>query len=637
MTVDTYLHQGRRFFNRLASDERTRAAARVLLWGASGFTLSAGGLAHRPQPFAMALVSASWGWRSLAMGLGSAWGYLFFWDDAGVQCVIWTALAVLTALIMGKSRIVRETPLLLPAFSAFWVAASGLVFQIYGYDIPTFVYILRTALAFLSTQLFSALKTKRDPLLLWCAQGIAVLALSQIAPARWLNLGVVAAGVLAAGSAFPGAVLGGLALDLGMMGPVPMTAVMAAVCLVRMVPGIPRRAMPLAPALIYLLVASLSGVSGMTLLPSLALGGILSVYLPGRTEPSRRHGPTGIAQVRMELMAQVLDQTRELLLETEDTPIDQDALLARTRERACGGCPNRKVCRGPDQIPRELLRQPMTENTALPFFCRKPGRMVLELRRTQEQYRLMKADRERRQEYRSAVSQQYLFLSDFLREQADLLPRRSRLFRSRFSPEVAVSSRSREAENGDRLRHFSGPGGRYYILLCDGMGTGLGAAEEGRTAVSLLQGMLTAGFPPEHALQSLNSLLALRGRAGAVTVDLAAIQLDTGSGVVYKWGAAPSYLLRRDSAEKIGTAGPPPGIRGADVRDQQIRLSLRRGETLIILSDGVDGEGVRRRSVTTQASPLGEMAADLLEAGAEDTADDATVALVRLRPDRMLT
>ena len=637
MTVDTYLHQGRRFFNRLASDERVRTAARVLLWGASGFTLSAGGLAHRPQPFAMALVSSVWGWRCVAMGLGSAWGYLFFWGDAGVQGLIWTALAVLTALVMGKSRMVKETPLLLPAFSAFWVATSGLAFQLSGYDIPTLVYLLRTVLAFLSTQLFSALKTKREPLLLWCAQSIAVLALSQIAPARWLNLGVIAAGALAAGDAFPGAVLAGLALDLGMMGPVPMTAVMAAVCLIRMVPGVPRWLVPLTPAMSYILVASLSGIPSLILVPSLALGGILSLYLPGRTEPSRRRGPTGIAQVRLELMAQVLDQTRNLLLETEDTSIDEEALLARTRERACGSCPNRRVCRGPDQIPQELLRQPMTENTALPFFCRKPGRMVLEIRRTQEQYRLMKADRERRQEYRSAVSQQYLFLSDFLREQADLLPRRGKPSRCRFSPEVAVSTRSREAENGDRLRHFSGPGGQYYILLCDGMGTGMGAAEEGRTAVSLLQGMLTAGFPPEHALRSLNSLLALRGRAGAVTVDLAAVHLDTGSGVLYKWGAAPSYLLRRDSTEKIGTAGPPPGIRGADVRDQQIRLSLRRGETLIILSDGVDGEGVRRRSVTMQASPLGEMAAGLLEAGAEDTSDDATVALIRLRPERMLT
>ena len=637
MTVDTYLHRGRRFFTRIQSDRRARAGARVLLWGASGFVLSAGGLSHRAQPFAMSLVSVSTGWRCLVMALGSAWGYLHFWGGGGLAGVCWTVLAAVTALLLGKSRLVKQSPLLLPACSTLWVAATGLFFHLSGSSVPTLVYFIRVSLAWASTQLFQTLKRKREPVLIWCAQGIGVLALTQL-PELWhLNAGVLAAGILGAAGAFPGAVLAGLALDLSILGPVPMTAVMAGVCLIRMLPGLPRQANLLAPAFVYLLVASLSGSLHMPLLPSLVLGGLISLYLPEKTLPSRRRGPTGIAQVRMEVMAQVLDQTRSLLLETQDTPIDEDALLVKTRDRACGGCPNRRTCRGPDRIPRELLRRPMTENTALPFFCRKPGRMVLEIRRTQDQYRMMKADRSRRQEYRSAVGQQYAFLSDFLREQADILPRRSRPYRCRFTPEVGYSSKSREKENGDRFRHFSGPGGQYFLLLCDGMGTGPGAAEEGKTAAALLQGMLTGGFPPEHALRSLNSLLALRGRAGAVTVDLAALSLDTGAGVVYKWGAAPSYLLRRDSAEKIGTAGPPPGIRGGDVRDQQIRLSLRRGETLIILSDGVDGEGVRRLAVTRDAGPLGEMADRLLDAGAEDASDDATLALVRLRPEGMLT
>ena len=53
------------------------------------------------------------------------------------------------------------------------------------------------------------------------------------------------------------------------------------------------------------------------------------------------------------------------------------------------------------------------------------------------------------------------------------------------------------------------------------MGTGLGAAQDGFTAAGLLRQMLITGFPAEHALESLNSLLALRGTAGAVTADLA--------------------------------------------------------------------------------------------------------------------
>jgi hypothetical protein len=343
-----------------------------------------------------------------------------------------------------------------------------------------------------------------------------------------------------------------------------------------------------------------------------------------------------LARQRLEQMGEVFLKTRQLIVEAEEIPIDEASLLARTRERACGGCPNRRSCHAPAQLPRELLGLSLTENTTLPFSCRKPGRMVTEIRRTQEQHRLLKADRQRRREYRSAISQQYLFLAEYLREQSEQLTRESKKER-KFTPEVGYAARSREVENGDKFRQFPGPGGRYFLLLCDGMGTGLGAAEEGSTAADLLQRMLTAGFPAEHALESLNSLLSLRGRAGAVTVDLAELSVETGDTVMYKWGAAPSFLLRAGTAEKIGTAGPPPGIRGWDIRERRERLSLGRGEWLILVSDGVDGEEIRRCSAAMKNLAAGEMAAKLLEAGAAGASDDATVAVVRLHPGGVLT
>ncbi len=144
--------------------------------------------------------------------------------------------------------------------------------------------------------------------------------------------------------------------------------------------------------------------------------------------------------------------------------------------------------------------------------------------------------------------------------------------------------------------------------------------------------MLTAGFPAAHALRTLNSILALRGSAGAVTVDLAELYLDTGHATLYKWGAAPSWLLRRGSAEKIGTATPPPGISVTESRETVEKLSLRRGEALVLLSDGVDGEGISRRSDLTPDMPPGELAAKILEHGRGKQMDDATAAVIRLRP-----
>ena len=637
MTVDSYLHRGRHWAERLVKDPRLVRGGKVVLYGLTGFCLSAASLQNSAQPFALGLITAFTGWRSPVLALGSALGYWFFWDSAGYQGLLWALGGVIVSLTLGKSALRREVPLLVPALCAFLPALTGLIFQLLGVDTPTFVYLLRVVLGAASAALFYALVKKRENLTLWAAEGIGILALAQISPVLWLNPGVIAAGMLGTAGAFPAAVLGGLALDLARIGPVPMTAVLSALCVARLLPGIPKWVLRLLPGPVYLLVMALSGNWVLSPVPGLVLGGLLSVLLPGMPDTARRRGPTGPAQLRLEMVSQVLQQTRLLLTEAQEPPIDEEALLKRTRERACGGCPNRKSCHIPEEIPRELLRKPMTENTSLPFPCRKPGRMVLEVRRTQEQYRLLRADRDRRREYRGAVSQQYLFLSGYIQQLSEELPKKQKGLTGRFSPEVAWRSRSREAENGDKFRHFSGPGCCHYLLLCDGMGTGWAAAQEGRTAANLLQRMLCAGFPAEQALESLNSLLILRGRAGAVTVDLAQLRLDTGEAVLYKWGAAPSWVARGGAAEKIGTAGPPPGIGLNRGMEKAVRLSLKRGETLILASDGLEGEGIPGRIGNCQKTAAGELAAYLLEIGAEKSADDATVAVVRLHRPGLLT
>ena len=632
MTVETYLHRGRKWMLAAAGDRRVRWLGRIGSYFGAGFLLSAAALGHSFQSFAMALVTAFTGWRAGVMALGAGAGYWLFWGEAGLQGSLWAILAGLSALFLGKRKLVKEGPLIFPALSAFWVAASGLLWLILGRVTPTGLYLLRIALAAGSCLLFRQLREEKEPVLVWTAKGIAVLALAQAAPISWLNPGILYGTVLALTDAFPAAAIGGLALDLARVTPVPMTAVLCLIYLTRLIPRLPRWVRLGVPGAVYMVILPLLGYRHFAPLPALVLGGIFSVFITPRPEVAQRRGATGVAQVKLELMAQVLTQTRVLMMEEILPPIDEEALLCRARERACGGCPNRKSCQAPEKLPRDYLHRPLTENRSLDFPCRKAGRMVLELRRTQEHYRRLRADRDRLKEYRQAVIQQYGFVADWLRDLADRLPEKEKTGQIRFSAEVGMASRSREAENGDKLRHFAGPGARHFVVLCDGMGTGTGAGEEARTAMNLLRQMLLSGYPAEHALRSLNSMLILRGRAGAVTVDLAEIRLDTGAAALYKWGAAPSYLLRSGTAEKIGTAAPPPGIRLAELRETVDRLSLGRGEALIILSDGVDGEEARRRGVIRPEGPAGEMAARLLEAGGAESSDDASVAVVRLHP-----
>ena len=161
------------------------------------------------------------------------------------------------------------------------------------------------------------------------------------------------------------------------------------------------------------------------------------------------------------------------------------------------------------------------------------------------------------------------------------------------------------------------------------MGTGPEAARDGKIVGNILKKLLVAGYPPEFALRSVNSICALQGRAGAVTVDLVQLRLDNGKAVLYKWGAASSYLLKNGQLRKIGTASPPPGL-SVYGRETVDRLSLGGGEVLILLSDGAGEDMLLRTQWTAPEPSPGEMAAAIVEHGAKE-GDDATVAVVRLR------
>ncbi len=333
--------------------------------------------------------------------------------------------------------------------------------------------------------------------------------------------------------------------------------------------------------------------------------------------------------MRLELGAAVMGSLQQAVLSMESAPVDRMALVEKARDIACGGCSVRKYCRS--SFTAALLDNPLDAD------CRKQGRLVPELRRAQEHYRLLLADRQRRREYQRAMNQQYRFLGEYLRSLADQLPRRVTNPRSQFRIEASARSRGKERANGDTCVAFPGSDCRYYVLLCDGMGTGLGAAQEGHSTAVLLRQLLGAGFPARHSLPTVNSLLTLSGRSGAVTIDLAEIHLDTGLVCLYKWGAAPSWVLTRSGREKIGTAAPPPGLDLGSGRMEARKLSLRRGETLILLSDGLDGEAVLSRTHLTPDAPPGELAAKILESGGGDAEDDATAAVIRLRPTAVPT
>ncbi len=146
-----------------------------------------------------------------------------------------------------------------------------------------------------------------------------------------------------------------------------------------------------------------------------------------------------------------------------------------------------------------------------------------------------------------------------------------------------------EKTSGDTVSFFSG-NGYFYSLISDGMGSGKEAAASSRIAGVFLEKLLLAGADRYSTLSLLNGYLASRDTEVFATVDLLEADLYTGKAVLMKAGAAPSILMRGGKYQCLESATAPPGII-RDISAKQISFSLKAGDVIVMLSDGICGDG----------------------------------------------
>ena len=235
----------------------------------------------------------------------------------------------------------------------------------------------------------------------------------------------------------------------------------------------------------------------------------------------------------------------------------------------------------------------------------------------------------RRSEGRRVAAGQYLALARLLEAQSRPEPETA----LRYAPELAVGSacRAGNERSGDRGASCRDRFGGFCVLLCDGMGTGPEARAESDRAARLLTAFLEAGLAPDTALELVNGFFVLRKQTAFATLDLLRLDLRTGSGTLYKWGAAPSYLRRGDAVESVGAVTPPPGLDAAGIVPGQYELSLAEGETLVMVTDGAFGAETERRLSAFAQGSVRDLASCLITLGEADAEDDRTAVVVRLR------
>ncbi len=205
---------------------------------------------------------------------------------------------------------------------------------------------------------------------------------------------------------------------------------------------------------------------------------------------------------------------------------------------------------------------------------------------------------------------------------------------------VAAHKKQGQSISGDSGTYFKTDDGRLFVLLSDGMGSGKEAAAGSNMAVRLLEKFLRAGVAPETALRTLHSALVLRGEEtpGFVTVDLLQANLFTGELVFYKYGAAPSYIKRRQKVSRVTGSALPAGLHpgGAPLPLDITQLKAGPKDFVVLVSDGVaDAAGDEWLLKALEEWPDGsprQLAAHLLETATEERGrtDDMTVLALAL-------
>ncbi|MBR5868178.1 MAG: SpoIIE family protein phosphatase [Clostridia bacterium] len=149
---------------------------------------------------------------------------------------------------------------------------------------------------------------------------------------------------------------------------------------------------------------------------------------------------------------------------------------------------------------------------------------------------------------------------------------------------TAARRKRGSSKNGDYGSWFQTED-RLYLLLSDGMGSGEEARRESVRFGGLVEKLIQGGIDPEEAIRTAVETRLIADGMVMATVDLLEVELYGGSAVFYKSGAAPSYILSRGKARRVGNGG----LYGEKIKGH--REILTEGDLVVMLTDGT-GDGL---------------------------------------------
>jgi len=203
---------------------------------------------------------------------------------------------------------------------------------------------------------------------------------------------------------------------------------------------------------------------------------------------------------------------------------------------------------------------------------------------------------------------------------------------------IARVSRTGKEISGDTYTFFISREGYHISAISDGAGSGSLAEKYSRTAIQMLENLVSDGIELGQAIRLLNLYLDLRGENERLaTMDICAIDLYTGDVSFYKYDAAPSFVTGQEGVSVFSH-----GKRMDEENTPHYSCtSMKKGDMVIMVSDGIieafseDGEITPlqrfiQNTDTVNAQHLADLILQEAVARSEGNHDDMTVLTTRL-------
>ena len=126
----------------------------------------------------------------------------------------------------------------------------------------------------------------------------------------------------------------------------------------------------------------------------------------------------------------------------------------------------------------------------------------------------------------------------------------------------------------------------FLMALSDGMGSGEYARKVSATAISLIEAFYRAEMPEGTVMKTINKLLSFNRDERFACIDLAAINLESGSAEFVKIGSPAGIIMRRGEIKVLESESLPLGIL-ENLRPAVSREKLNDGDIVVFMSDGV--------------------------------------------------